>query len=253
MSTPPPFDGPPATKIDEVIERMERLERWLPRGDGFWWFNKLYLRMTCAIREGLRARAFRNPEFVELWDVAFAQLYLDALRYATSDPSQLPRAWAALREARSRRGVLPLQFAIGGMNAHINRDLPLSLFDACARFELAPEHGGAVHTDFLIVNQILAATEEVAKRDFSTGFVRVIDWLFGSRDDELALWSISRARDAAWCNTQLLWQWRGRPDEQRRHMDIVDGVVGFAGRGLLRPLFWPSSLSQLTLFRPATA
>jgi hypothetical protein len=252
MSTAP-FDGPPARHIDDVIARMEQLERWLPRGDGFWWFNKLYLRMTRAIREALRTRAFRNAEFVELWDVAFAQLYFDALRYAASHPGQLPRAWAALRDARSRRSVLPLQFAIGGMNAHINRDLPWSLFDACARLGLPPEHGSAVHTDFLVVNQILASTEESAKRDFATGFVRLIDWLFGSHDDELALWSISRARDAAWGNTQLLWQWRGRPDEQRRHMELVDGMVGFAGRGLLRPLFLPSSLSQLTLFRPATA
>jgi hypothetical protein len=105
----------------------------------------------------------------------------------------------------------------------------------------------------LKVNAILAATEDAAKRDFATGFVRVIDRLFGRRDDELALWSISRARDAAWCNTQLLWILSGRPDEQRKHMAIVDGVVGFAGRGLLRPLYLPSSLSQLTLFRPATA
>jgi Family of unknown function (DUF5995) len=248
----PALDGP-ARDVDEVIARMEQLERWLPERDGFWWFNKLYLRMTRAIRDGLRGRAFRNPGFVELWDVAFAQLYFDALRFAASGTPQLPRAWAPLRDARSRRGVLPLQFAIGGMNAHINRDLPWSLFAACTRLSLPPDDGGDVQRDFLKVNEILAATEEGAKRDFSTGFVRVIDWLLGRRDDELALWSITRARDAAWGNTQLLWILRERPNEQQRHMAIVDGVVGFAGRGVLRPLYLPSSLSQLTLFRTATA
>jgi hypothetical protein len=32
-------------------------------------------------------------------------------------------------------------------------------------------------------------------------------------------------------------------------MDIVDGFVGFAGRGILRPLYAPSSFSQLSLLR----
>jgi hypothetical protein len=101
------------------------------------------------------------------------------------------------------------------------------------------------------VNRILAATEALAKRDFSTGFVGVIDWLFGRADDDLALWSIERARDAAWENTQHLWSLRAIPAEQRRHMDIVGGFVGFAVRGVLRPLYVPSSFSQLSLLRQA--
>ncbi len=92
-----------------------------------------------------------------------------------------------------------------------------------------------------------AATGAIAKQDFSTGFVRVIDWLFGRVDDELALWSIERARDAAWENTQHLWNLRASPAEQQNHMDIVDGFVGFAGRGVLRPLYVLSSFSQLSL------
>ena len=253
MTSALPFPATPARDIDEVIERMQRLDSWLPRGDGFWWFNKLYLRMTLAIREGLRTQRFAKPDFVTLWDIGFAQLYFDAVRLASSGAPQLPRAWAPLRDARSRRGILPLQFAVAGVNAHINRDLPWSLFAACSAFQLPPDDASAVQQDFLEVNRILAATEDAAKRDFSTGFVRVLDWLFGRTDDELALWSIRRARDAAWANTQLLWALRASPAEQRRHMDIVDGMVGFAGRGLLRPLFTLSSLSQLSLLRPAVS
>ena len=248
-----PFPATPARDLDEVIERMRRLDGWLPQGDGFWWFNKLYLRMTLAIRDGVRTQRFANPELVTVWDIAFAQLYFDAVRLAGSNSPQLPRAWAPLRDARSRRGILPLQFAVAGMNAHINRDLPWSLLAACSALQLAPDDTGAVKRDFLEVNRILAATEEAAKRDFSTGFVRVLDWLFGRSDDELALWSIRRARDAAWENTQLLWVLRASPAEQHRHMDIVDGIVGFAGRGLLRPLFTLSSLSPLSLLRPAVS
>jgi len=244
-----PFPNGPARDVDQVIERMHLLDDWLPQGDGFWWFNKLYLRMTLAIQKALRANEFADPRFVEQWDIAFAQLYFDAVRLAATGSNELPRAWAPLRDARSRRGILPLQFAIAGMNAHINRDLPWSLLDACTQLGLPPADGSTVHRDFLKVNQILAATEEAAKRDFSSGLARFVDQLFGRVDDELALWSISRARDAAWGNTQLLWHLRAHPAEQRRHMDIVDGIVGFAGRGLLRPLYTPAFWSPLSLFR----
>jgi Family of unknown function (DUF5995) len=248
-----PFPDGPARDVDQVIERMHLLDDWLPQGDGFWWFNKLYLRMTLAIRTALHESRFQNPEFVVSWDVAFAQLYFQAVRLASSGSAELPRAWVPLRDARSRRGILPLQFAMAGMNAHINRDLPWSLLAACTQFQLPPDDAGAVNQDFLEVNRILASTEDAAKRDFSTGFVRMLDWLFGRVDDELALWSIRRARDAAWENTQLLWLRRESPAEQRLHMGIVDGMVGFAGRGLLRPLFTLSSLSQLSLVRPAAS
>jgi Family of unknown function (DUF5995) len=43
----------------------------------------------------------------------------------------VPRAWVPLLEARAKRAVLPLQFAVGGMTAHINRDLPLVLVQMC--------------------------------------------------------------------------------------------------------------------------
>jgi hypothetical protein len=74
MTTPPTFDIP-ASGIDEVIARMQFLDARLPRGDGFWWFNKLYLRMTLAIGEALRGGQFHDLSFVVAWDIGFAQLY----------------------------------------------------------------------------------------------------------------------------------------------------------------------------------
>ena len=46
---------------------------------------------------------------------------------ATSRPAGGCRqAWAPLVERRATRGVLPIQFALAGMNAHINHDLALA-------------------------------------------------------------------------------------------------------------------------------
>jgi hypothetical protein len=37
--------------------------------------------------------------------------------------------------------VAPIQFALAGMNAHINRDLPLALVATCTARKVAPRRG----------------------------------------------------------------------------------------------------------------
>ena len=224
--------------IPAVVERMRRIDAELPRGDGFWWFNKLYLRTTEEVLAAHRAGAFVDPAFVTRWAAVFADLYFDALRVATAAPTRLPRAWRPLAEARSRRGIRPLQFALAGMNAHINRDLPVALFEVCQERGLPPVLDGPVRRDFETINEILARVQAEAKDDFTTPFWRVVDRLLGRADDVFILWSIERARDAAWVSTELLWCLRDRPAEQRHQIEILDGLVGYAGRGILYQDAW---------------
>ena len=67
----------------------------------------------------------------------FAWLYFDAI--AAADP---PSAWRPLFASAERRGILPLQFAFAGMNAHINRDLPVALVETWGELGLEPRAGG---------------------------------------------------------------------------------------------------------------
>ncbi len=54
-------------------------------------------------------------------------------------------------------------------------------------------------------------------------------------DDVVANWSVREARAAAWTNGAALWLLRSEATLSRDYVDALDGIVGFAGRGLLVP------------------
>jgi Family of unknown function (DUF5995) len=51
-------------------------------------------------------------------------------------------AWKPLFEARFATGIAPVQFALAGMNAHINRDLSIVVCEACAARGTEPSDPG---------------------------------------------------------------------------------------------------------------
>lgn len=62
---------------------------------------------------------------VEDWDVAFGQLYLDALDAELSDDAVAPRPRRLAFNAPA--SLPPLRYVLLGINAHINYDLPQAL------------------------------------------------------------------------------------------------------------------------------
>jgi hypothetical protein len=226
----------PATTIPEVVERLHAIDSALPAADGVSWFTKLYLAVTEAVGEAVVPGGFRDPAFLAQLDVAFANLFFDALQRATRDPGSTPKAWAPLIEARAERGIAPIQFALAGMNAHINRDLAVALVSTCERAGVDLERAVPQHVDFDRVNVLLEATESRVKAWFVTGFVETIDLALGDVDDRIAMWDVGRAREAAWVQAQTLWALRSLPDLRTRYLVTLDHVVGFAGRGLLVPV-----------------
>jgi hypothetical protein len=218
-----------------VVDRLRALDAALDSADGVSWFIKLYLEVTEAVGSAIVPGAFRDPAFLARLDVTFANLFVAALRQATRDPADTPKAWAPLIEARAARGIAPIQFALAGMNAHINRDLPIALMSACEAAGVDLEHAAPERADFERVNALLEAAEARVKSWFATGFIGVVDVALAEVDDRIAMWNVARARDAAWVQAQSLWALRSVPDLQAALLDTLDHVVGFAGRGLLVP------------------
>jgi hypothetical protein len=223
-------DGPPPGSVPEVVERMRAIQAGLPTTHGVAHFNRLYLAVTEGVAHDLRADAFAAPAFLERLDVRFAGLYFDAL--AVDEP---PPAWRPLFDQAERGGILPLQYAFAGMNAHINRDLPVALVDTWGELGLEPRAGGPEHGDYLGVNARLAAVEDAVKRSYLTGLLGFLDRVFGRIDDVAAMWNVSRARDAAWVNGTALWRLRADAALSREFLATLDRSVGFAGRGLVTP------------------
>lgn len=223
-----------ATTIDEVVARLEELERGLSAGDGVRWFTRLYLEVTIAVRAYVRERPLRAPPFLERLDVFFANAYFAVLDGVDRGSQAVPRSWAPLFEARRDRRIAPLQFALAGMNPHINHDLAISVVATCQALGMEP--GAPQRHDYDAVNGVLRETEARVKRWLLTDALEELDHAVGDADDAAAIWSLTRARDAAWVRAQVLWQLRHDPELSAAYMDVNDRATELASRALLIPL-----------------
>jgi len=223
--------------IDDVVAIMTAIDQALPDSDGVKWFNRLYLRVTVAVNAAAAtAAAFQDPAFLRRLDVLFANLYFDAAAAGDVDPINAPSAWRPLFQSRHDRGIARLQFALAGMNAHINRDLAPGIVDCYSVMGGAPAATDPRHADFESINGLLERVEGDVKTEFTTGLVGEIDRLAGGLDDLAAMWKVRRARDLAWSNAELLWHLRPFPELNDKFFSQLDSFTGFAGRGLLKPV-----------------
>ena len=230
--------------VDEVVDRLTGIERELdgffspdgagpaarrdrpPLPDGVACFNGMYLRVTEAVRDALPT--FENREFVERLDVLFAEFYVKAYE-AALEREWISEAWAPLFARRTEHNIVPLQFAIAGMNAHINNDLAHALVLTWKNLDLDPDDR-ASRRDYEKVNAILKAVEADIKVPLSDDLIATVDSAFGKTDDFLALWSIRRAREQAWLRATIMRSVTGN-----ELSGLFDGLVGFAGNLLLGP------------------
>jgi hypothetical protein len=241
---------PEPTSYEEVIQRLSAVDASLDADDGLRWFNRLYLQMTEAVAIAARANRYVDPVFMLTLDCKFAELYLRALRQGLIATAQAPRAWQPLFEARGRRDLLGLQHALAGINAHINRDLPVALVDTYEALGGEPERDSARHRDYLTVDRILGEVQEVAKTWLLTEALGHLDRSLGQADDLLALWSFGRAREAAWTTAEVRWCIRASTTLSRHNLLALDRFVGFASRSLLQPLASGHGRSLLSDLRP---
>jgi hypothetical protein len=111
--------------IDGVVAAMQdRQDRVSPGHEHRREFLGTYQRTTIAVGKAVRDGVFEDGPWVEDWDVAFADLYLDALD-ADLGGGRVPRPWRLAFEAPP--DLKPLQHVLLGINAHINYDLPQAL------------------------------------------------------------------------------------------------------------------------------
>lgn len=225
----------PATTLEEVVARMVALEAGFAAGDGVGYFNKLYLEVTRAVIERLRRGEFEQPRFLEQLAVLFSNAYFRALDDFEREPRSASRAWLPLLGARGRKRIAPIQFALAGMNAHINYDLPIGVIETCESFGVSPRDGSPEHRDYLHLNAILGETQEEIKEWLATGLLGFLDRALGDLDDIVASFSVARARDTAWVHAKALWQVRDQDELTREYLEALERTVGFAGRGLLAP------------------
>jgi hypothetical protein len=229
--------------IDAVVDRLQAIQAGgnglaphVNGGEarnGVKSFNSLYLEVTEAVRDHCRqAGFFERPEWIARLDVVFAGYYFRAVDAAEAGDKP-PAEWRPLFTQRADHDeVHPLQFAFTGMNAHINHDLSFAIVQTCQELGFAPEEHSPPHDDFTKVNGILAAIEQNLKARYAVGEIGELDRRLGRADDVFVMWSIRKAREAAWEWSQVLWPLRDNPDCFAQANKLIGGLVGVVGRGL---------------------
>ena len=223
--------GPPPATIADVLTMLQNIDNLLPGSDGLKWFNLLYMRVTQEVRGGPPPGGWSNPAWITRLDVVFAQFYFTAVRDWITGAGSVPSSWKALFEARFRLGVERIQFALAGMNAHINHDLPQALLQTDDEMNLAPVDSSPEHDDYEHVNGLLEATLPSALQFLATGILGELAEDTGKIGSLLAIWNVRAARDLAWEVADHLRSLEGLA--RATALAVQDQITGLVGRSLL--------------------
>jgi uncharacterized protein DUF5995 len=231
MSVAAPVPDAPVASVAEAIARMEAIDAALPATDGVACFNRMYLVVIQQINSQISAGFFADPVFMTQLDVTFANLYFAAAD-KLGDLAAVPSAWLPLAERRDMAGIEPIQFALAGMNAHINHDLPMALVSTCEALATTPDTDPHF-ADYQKVDQLLDGAEQAVRESFETAAELAVDRHLAAVADLLGNWTINDARDLAWTNCLLLWAVRDNPIARGLFLDTLAASTALASRLLL--------------------
>ncbi len=140
-------------------------------------FLGTYLRTTLAVGKAVDDGLFEDPEWVERWDVAFAELYVAALDTHLRGEVP-PRPW---RLAFDAPPDLPaLRLVLLGINAHVNYDLPQALLAVIDDEDFADtglmkrRRRDHERIDGVLVGRVAAEDDELASRSARSLLDRVL-------------------------------------------------------------------------------
>jgi hypothetical protein len=192
--------------VTAVIRRMEDGLARLAPADARRHFHGTYLRTTHAVADEIDRGGFLDAAWLNRWDVAFADLYLDAFD-ADLEGGPVPRPWRiAFDTARDRPGLPPLRHVLLGMNAHINYDLPQSLIAVIDPAEFDdPAVRAARERDHTHIDTVLLArvgAEEAEGR--AVARPSLLDRVLAPANRAATRRLLTEARAKVWRNTAVL-------------------------------------------------
>jgi hypothetical protein len=225
--------GAPAA-IDDVLAVMQSIDGLLPSSDGLKWFNKLYLMVTQQIDVRPPPNGWEDATWLTRLAVVFANFYFTAIADALEQNPNVASSWQALFEARNKTGVDRIQFALTGMNAHINHDLALALLRTNDELHMTPALQSPEHDDYEHVNGLLEQVLPSALNLLAAGIVGELAQDTGKVGRLLAIWNVRAARDLAWNFAGHLRNLEGASRDFA--LEAQDRLSGVIGRTLLLPV-----------------
>jgi hypothetical protein len=221
--------------ITDVLQILQAIETTCVDTDGLKWFNWLYQRVTQAVETRVATGGFTDPDWLAELDVQFASLYFSALKsFLSGEPA--PGCWQVLFDSRDHNPVARIQFALCGINAHINHDLAEAIVNTCEVTGTTPDHGGTNYDDYTALNTTLDGLIEAAKTTLNVRLPGDALPPVTHLEDTIAAWDVSAAREAAWQNAEHLCELRKIPTLADSFMDMLDGLTTVIGKTLLVPV-----------------
>ncbi|HEX4133865.1 MAG TPA: DUF5995 family protein [Bryobacteraceae bacterium] len=219
--------------IPEVLRVMQAIDAMCANADGLKWFNWLYLEVTQAVENRVSAGGFDDAASLAELDVQFAALYFGAL-YAMLTGAPCPGSWKAMFSRRDQADIARIQFALAGMNAHINHDLPFAIVATCNAMKTAPQHGTPQYGDYTALNTTLDSLIDTAKKQLNVRLLGDPLPAVSHLEDLIAAWNVAGFREGAWRHAESIWR------DPALAADILKGtmenVTTFAGEALLVPV-----------------
>jgi Family of unknown function (DUF5995) len=233
---------PTPQTIPDVIQILETIETICVDGDGLKWFNWLYLQVTQAVlaRVGISdptdPALFADPAWIAALDVTFARYYLAAIRSSLSGAAT-PGCWQAVFAVRNQPEIARIQFALAGMNAHINHDLSQAVVATCQATAIPLQHGTTQYNDYTALDTALDSLIQASKITLRVRLLGGDLPPVSALDNTLAAWSVGAARETAWNNGELLWHLnRDAAPLADALLDGLDGLTALASKTLLVPV-----------------
>ncbi len=219
-----------ANNIEEVIQGLDSIiARAKETNSRIGFFAALYRQVTLKIEQRISAGQFDNNVRMNEFATRFANRYFNALdAYRKGD--KLPKAWKITLEATEQKDLIIVQHLLLGINAHVNFDLGL------ATAQTSPGNGlPSLRSDFDRLNDILAdlldRLQEVIG-EFSP-WMDILDKVGGRTDESIANFSITKARQSAWEQAEILaYQ---TPLQQQAILAVIDSKATFLGRIIVNP------------------
>jgi hypothetical protein len=221
--------------IPDVLRILEAIDATCVDADGLKWFNWLYLQVTQAVEMRVNAGGFTDPGWLAQLDIQFAGLYFSALQSSLAGQTA-PACWQILFHSRGQTAIARIQFALAGINAHINHDLAEAIVATCQVTGTSPDRGGTHYNDYTALNSTLDSLIESAKQTLDVRLPGDALPPVSHLEDTIAAWNVSAARESAWQNAQHLAQLRPVPALAASFLNVLDGFTTVIGKALLVPV-----------------
>lgn len=143
-------DGRPQC-VNHVVSGMSQALRKLAKScDHNSIFALAYLRTTETYGETLDSIEYEDPSSVTREDALFADYYFDAYEAYQAGDDDVPQAWQIAFDAAEARSMTSSGNALLGFNAHIQRDLPYTLYELYLDGHEVSRHDHEKVNEFLV-------------------------------------------------------------------------------------------------------